>query len=381
MSDSDVPDPPPKRARRVVEESDGEEAEAGPAPPDLPTPMPVESEEDLMDGAVEEVQKRLAARMRWCKYQVTDCVFTVIPATDMHMIDVQTRATEAFNQGELMYMRCQLEKSPKTGTIHIQGYLELPRKQAQGSILKKFLWDTSYLRPRRGTRYEAAVYCAKADTKVGERWEIGVSPKQTYVEQRMKAVEESRTTENRVRLEIMDHPEVKFFDRPQWFREWATKHWQAYKQMLEDVKMMAPERHKVRGHVFWGPTHTGKTFAAEAACAALGVSEPFKMTFERGVQHWWNGYGGERAVMFEEFDPDAVHPNVFKRLFDKRGCRLGEKGSHRMAKWKHVFITSNRDPKTWWQNWEEADRTACMKRLKEIVHMTEYVESSDSESE
>lgn len=304
------------------------------------------------------------------KRQFTDVCFTLIPCTEELAKEVESRGRALHEQGELKYFVGQLEKSPTTEKVHFQGYCELSSKKTGTWIKNELLVESAHLENRRGTRFEAAIYCKKEDTRVSEPVEIGEPPKMTYAEKRMHKAEEARDMDTRVLLEIADRPYCALSDRPQWFRMWAASRMLLYQTYLSDARLRQYEERDVQVTVYWGPTATGKTRTAVDACAAVGAMPVFMITFKHGEKPWFDGYCGQSAIVFDEFDHNAVNCQAFKRLTDRYHYQPEVKGGHVAARWDKVFITSNTDPRTWWQNADAGDRDACMRRIKTVVHLT-----------
>ncbi len=66
----------------------------------------------------------------------------------------------------LRYLGGQIEKSPRTGNLHIQFYLEFKQSYRLKTILSKML--KAHLEPRLGSRDDARAYCLKSDSRIME---------------------------------------------------------------------------------------------------------------------------------------------------------------------------------------------------------------------
>ncbi len=69
------------------------------------------------------------------------------------------------NCGYLNYVIFQEEKCPKTGNLHLQGYMELSRSFKYNDV-KKIFGGEMWLHLRDGTKAEAIKYCKKDATRV-----------------------------------------------------------------------------------------------------------------------------------------------------------------------------------------------------------------------
>lgn len=267
-----------------------------------------------------------------------------------------------------------LETCPDTGTIHGQGYCELKR-QVRQKWLKRWLGNATHLEERWGTRHQCYAYCIKDDP---DPYVYGTPPKKTYVEERAERAVAARKMLEHVKEDIRAHPYRALINRSIEIQIWAQRNLWMYRQFVQDIQMQGVGETPRTVTVFWGPTGTGKTRRAVDACYAAGVATPFIITFRAGQTPWFDGYAGQSHVVFDEFDPYACPVNDFKRLTDRYPLLVDVKGARVVAKWTHVYVTSNVNPATWWQNAEPADREACMRRISETVHLTEPYKPRDA---
>lgn len=66
----------------------------------------------------------------------------------------------------LRYLGGQIEKSPRTGNLHIQFYLEFKQSYRLKTIVSKMF--KAHLEPRMGSRDDARAYCLKTDSRIME---------------------------------------------------------------------------------------------------------------------------------------------------------------------------------------------------------------------
>jgi len=71
---------------------------------------------------------------------------------------------------------------------------------------------------------------------------------------------------------------------------------------------------------------------------------------KRGMGEWFDGYAGEPVLFLDDFYPiTTVHADFLLGVLDKYYCRMQVKGDSCLAEWKHVIITCNIDPQSWFK--------------------------------
>lgn len=81
--------------------------------------------------------------------------------------------TLEIDETRVRYIIYQREKCPTTDKLHWQGYVELHKSSRIPGIQKAIGDPKAHIQKRRGTQQQAADYCRKDDTCVGERVEWG----------------------------------------------------------------------------------------------------------------------------------------------------------------------------------------------------------------
>lgn len=106
--------------------------------------------------------------------------------------------------------------------------------------------------------------------------------------------------------------------------------------------------------VLWGDTGTGKTrYAYEQ-----GATPVF---FDKGG--FIHGFEGQEKLIFDDFDPDMLSRSRFLTLTDRYPCVVNVKGGSRNWAPKVIYITSNHDPRSWYNRC-----AAVRRRYSEIRH-------------
>jgi len=127
----------------------------------------------------------------------------------------------------------------------------------------------------------------------------------------------------------------------------------------------------IRVIVIWGPTGSGKTYAAvnyiAQGCDYYIVEAPARGT----DKVWFDGYEMQKCLILDDFAGEFCNLNYLKRVLDKYKLKVEVKGSHVWACWTTVVITSNKPPIEWYQPSQfnhiaEEDINALKRRITEI---------------
>lgn len=252
----------------------------------------------------------------------------------------------------------QLEHG-RGGRTHWQGYLELRRPQRRSWIKTWLRHEGVHCLPARGTSEQNVVYCSKEDGRDGGPWSFGTpgagAGQRTDVEAAKDMLDDGAST-----IEIA---EACF---PTWIR--YHKAFNIYSE-LRAARAGQEQREMPNVCVLWGRTGSGKSHRAdlEAGDQAWWWSPPSS----KGGPCWFDGYGGEPNVIFDDFDGDSIPLGLLLRLLDKYRLRLAIKGGFVTCQFKRVWITSNYSPESWYRSLDQDDdrRGALLRRLTHVHHM------------
>lgn len=81
-------------------------------------------------------------------------------------------------------------------------------------------------------------------------------------------------------------------------------------------------------------------------------------------QIWFDGYEGQEAVLFDDFDYGWVKYHTLLQLLDGYPMQLPVKGSTVWKNWRRIYITTNKPPEQWY-NRDEID--ALKRRITTIT--------------
>ena len=231
---------------------------------------------------------------------------------------------------QIKYIVYQLEKGEK-GTQHIQGYIYF-NKPVRFSAVKKLTFKTTegeevkafqqaHIEKARGTAEQNKAYCTKAEGRLEGPWEIGNIPKQG-----------ARTDLHEAAEELMRSGDIRAIDSAVFLK---------YASGCLKLAALAPppRRDNLKVITLIGPTGIGKSYAVHDMYPDIYIAN----MGNSGL--WWDGYTGQKVIMFEEFK-GQVELQKMLQILDPYPLRLEIKGGLVPARYTLVFITSNYTPDT-----------------------------------
>lgn len=259
-------------------------------------------------------------------------------------------------QTGLLYMVVQVEAAPTTGKVHCQGYIAL-KERTSLPTLKKLFSPGAHWEVARGTPKENYEYCTKEHGLAGP-WEMGKRPDGKGTRSDLKGVYAMVKAEktNAEILEATEGKAAKFEKAVNFMR--ATLNEKASDRQLQGVNVV----------VLYGPTGTGKTYAAVnhfgkddyhiQDCPATPNSKL-----------WFDGYAGQRVLILDDFSGDFCNYRYLLRVLDKYRLKVEIKGSHVWALWTTVVITTNVHPSGWYG--AATNSAPLRRRINEIRYCEE----------
>lgn len=248
----------------------------------------------------------------WC--------FTLNNYNEEEVSSLQTLCTE---EEVITYCIFGREVGEDAHTRHLQGYIELSRRLRLAQV-KRLLGSRYHLEARRGTAAQASDYCAKDDESPFTYGEIS-TPSQGA---RSDLVALKSALDEKKPLSEISQEHFGQFLR--------------YERSIKSYLALNQEKRtwEVDVKVYWGISRTGKTRRAyEEAGETLWVY-PGK--------GWFDGYYGQDNVLFDDFYGDMPISLLLKVLDDWYPCSVPTKGGHVNWKPRAIWITSNTDPRDWY---------------------------------
>lgn len=228
---------------------------------------------------------------------------------------------------DTVYVVWQLEMSPETGRLHIQGYAEFTGKKSWDWIHENCEGlPTARFDHRRGTQSEAIAYCKKDESRVDGPYEWG---------ERREQGKRSDLEEIRGKL-VNRVAEAQIADDH--FSSWVRYHksFREFKRVrqLEEVRDWPMEI-----IVFVGPSGTGKSSKARA-------DYPGAYWGPKGK--WWDGYCGQETVVVDEMYGHRMPYTELLQLLDRYPYQVENKGGMTQFISRRIVFTSNQMPEDWY---------------------------------
>lgn len=204
------------------------------------------------------------------------------------------------------------------GTPHLQGYVEFASR-LRGAQVKALVSSRCHIEKRRGTGVQASDYCKK-DGDFVERGSLS------------KVKQGSRKDLMLVKEAI---------DSGCSMSEIADDHftsWVKYRKSFESYKFLKSPPIFRNADVFclWGEPGTGKTrFVYENEHDLYICSDP--------SLKWFDGYGGEEAVLIDDYNGEAT-TSFLLRVLDKYPLMVPVKGGFIPWNPLRIYVTSNIPP-------------------------------------
>jgi len=242
------------------------------------------------------------------------------------------------------------ELAPTTGTKHLQGYVEFSVAKFRTLAQSILCIGSSYIVPRAAKKaHQAADYCKKE----GDFEEFGEisQPQQGKRNDLLAIVEE-------VKLGATARDVAALYPAA-----WCRNH-RAIDRLISFASI---ERNWItRVYILWGSTGVGKT-----RLVMWGSQNDLWKSFDP-TGKWFDGYCGQSHVLFDEFNGVGCRIQTMLELLDRYPCTVQVKGG--TANWapQVVWITSNCDPYTWFQDAPPSEETwaAFFRRVTRTFHIT-----------
>jgi hypothetical protein len=240
--------------------------------------------------------------------------------------------------GLFMELKCfkyacwQHEISPTTQTRHLQGFVCLTRGQKR-SYITDVLEGRAHLEPKvkDSTLEQCRDYCRKEESRdpaFPEFYQIGEFP-ELHPGQRTDLIELQQSLRNGLTAKDYCDEYFEIYLRcPNLVQNWTAA-------QIQERDARVPHECVL----IYGPPGTGKSRLASYLAP-------------RGYRHdmgkWFDGYRGERTLIFDDFGGASIPFRAFKRIVDRYPLRVEVKGTSCNLATTQTIITSNYLPEEWW---------------------------------
>jgi len=213
-----------------------------------------------------------------------------------------------------------------TGTVHFQGYLECKPASTLAELKRLCGFDRAHFERARGTREENAAYCSKEEGRVAG----------PYIEGNPISQQGKRSDLLRLKAVI---------DGGGRDRDLADESFGSY---IRYHKGLDRYRNVVYGDrkdkplvlVYFGPAGSGKTRRASEACS--------EETYFKNPNRWWDGYQGEKVVVWDDFSGEQISFRELLRIIDRYPYRGEVKGGFVNVNPDVIIFTADCHPKDWY---------------------------------
>lgn len=234
------------------------------------------------------------------------------------------KSNEAFKRASW-----QLEQG-ESGTLHLQGYLELkPNYPKRITELKKlFPVDHIHFDDRKGSQQQAYDYTRKKDETYRDGpWEYGDWTIKQGTRSDLLRTKDAFDAKKKI-IDIVNDEST--------FTGWI-KHrqgWQDYKRINAPRKDWVTE---FEIHV--GEGGTGKTTI---------TADMYPDAYEKAPGMWWDDYDGEEIAIMDEFQGNCYPLGQLNKIADPKPLKLQIKGGFVQGLLKKLVILSNKYPWDWY---------------------------------
>lgn len=211
----------------------------------------------------------------------------------------------------------------QNNTPHLQGYVELTKRLTL-KPLKLVLGNRAHVEKRKGTAEQAATYCKK-DKDIFEKGTISAPGARNDIKLLLTAVKKRKRV-----IELAEEYPVA----------WVKYHRACEKLSIEYARE-DKEPKQVTVTVLYGKAGSGKTRRA------YEMDPDLYMFTESAGQDWFDGYHGQKTILFDDFY-GGIKYGKFLKLLDRYRFNLAVKGGFTWKSWTQVIITSNQRPDEWY---------------------------------
>lgn len=242
----------------------------------------------------------------------------------------------------------QLEKCPKTGRLHIQGYVRFKVRKI-GSYVQRWITANSkqHIIPARGNEEQNYVYTQKERTRVAGPWQFGDYDPKSGISGRRTDLEAVTA------MIIKEAPPLKRIAME--FPTTFVHFHKGLSLLRETTRPDPPLQRDVKVQVLWGRTDQGKSHRVNTlypTAYRVGTGrDPFGM------------YDGEDVIFMEEFTDKLFSISLLNQYLDKWPVQIDCRYYNKHARWTKVFIVSQFNPLEWYPLENPQARAALFRRI------------------
>lgn len=241
----------------------------------------------------------------------------------------------------VQYIVFQQEVAPKTGHLHVQGYVQLTKPLSKKQV-QIILRSNAHLEAAKGTAAHNKAYCTKTDTRLDgtDPVERG-SPKEQGRRTDLEALAQRVVTEGRVSQEMIRENPAAF-----------VRNFRGLERLAQRI---APPANRGRPKIVY---MVGSPRCGKSRLAHLMYPAAYSCTDQK--EAWFDNYAGESVVIFDDFEGNFNLRSMLK-LLDYYPLQLPVKGAFVPIVADTFVFTSNIDPSACY-----CGNDAWMSRLREF---------------
>lgn len=238
------------------------------------------------------------------------------------------------------------------GTPHLQGFVSFKRRRTHRFVCELLTGTPGtggiFVERAEGSPEQAAEYCKKADTAAEDIFEHGRCPggrgARTDLARAYGAIRDGASF--RELCELQPAVGIRYGSG-----------------IMRLINLQSRVKPSMEIHVFWGSTGVGKT---RRVYDFVDAEKIWSCPGKTGGRVWFDGYDGHEVALFDDFDGSWFPVTYFLKLIDRYPLRCEVKGGYMHWIPKHLFITSNIEPKLWYSGATETHQAAVMRKLNEF---------------
>lgn len=291
-----------------------------------------------VDGSHLTHERTAVKAKGWC--------FTVnnYSASDVKVLDGLVDAEQ------LVYLCYGLEEAPSTGTKHVQGYL-YASSRVYFTAVKRMLPVGTHIECAKGSPMQNRVYCSKGRVAGGVFKEYGVCPRHERGKRNdLQLVRDAVGADLDLGDVMMMCDNVQQMKCAEILMKYHT------------VPYRGPRSVFVRW--YWGATGTGKTTSAYE----YGVQRYSGDVWQSSCDlKWFDGYSGQRCVLFDDLRADHLTFSFLLRLLDVYPLRVPIKGGFVQWRPKCILITCPQKPEDFCAHYYNECHDQLLRRVTEVI--------------
>lgn len=274
---------------------------------------------------------------------------------------------------DIRYAVYQREQAPKTGSLHIQGYMELTKSIGFRAVQKILDFGKPWVGRCKGKQEQCIAYCTKEDTRHSDTyWEHGESHKggqgaRNDLNWVKEIVEEAHNNPTGVdaRVLVADEDFSTF-----------VKHHKAIDTYFELT--VRPRTFKPEVVWVYGPTGVGKSYMFwEKYPYPQGY--PLMIPDKPGDTVWFEHYKGQKAMLLDDFGGEISFKKML-RLLDSYPLMTQVKGTSTHIRSPVMYITSDKHPLEIEWGGYVGDKAQLIRRITKIIYKGPKGEHFDEET-